>query len=338
MIRYFLLLTVTFFTFCIPVLAQVEDTLLLNNGNTIVGELKSMNRGVAVIETSYSDDDFKIEWEGITELFTTTYYLITLTDGRRLNGTIRSLVDGRVKITTDEEVIEVDHDDIVYMNSVDDTFISRMYAAVDLGYSFAKANNLSQFTLRGSVGYITERWRTDWSYDAVRSDQDEVGAIIRNEGNFGFTWFLPRDWYLLAKVNLLRSTELQLDLRTTAEFGPGHYFIHTNQSYWGIGGGLAVNNENFSSDAMDRTSMEAYLGTELNLFDIGDFSLLTNATVYPSITEGGRVRVNFRLDANYDLPLDFYIRFGYSLNYDNKPLEGASGTDYVIQTAFGWEL
>ena len=43
-------------------------------------------------------------------------------------------------------------------------------------------------------------------------------------------------------------------------------------------------------------------------------------------------------DLKYDLPLDFYIRLGYTLNYDNKPVEGATESDYVLQTSFGWEL
>lgn len=31
----------------------------------MTGEIKSMNKGVLVIETDYSDSDFKIEWEKI---------------------------------------------------------------------------------------------------------------------------------------------------------------------------------------------------------------------------------------------------------------------------------
>jgi len=39
----------------------------------------------------------------------------------------------------------------------------------------------------------------------------------------------------------------------------------------------------------------------------------------------------------YDLPLDLYIRLGYSLNFDNKPVEGTNNVDYVFTTGFGWE-
>ena len=41
------------------------DTLIFKNGNMVVGEIKSMSRGVIQIETDYSDSDFMIEWEKV---------------------------------------------------------------------------------------------------------------------------------------------------------------------------------------------------------------------------------------------------------------------------------
>ena len=38
------------------------DSLIMKNGDVIVGEFKDMDRGVLGIETDYSDSDFKIEW------------------------------------------------------------------------------------------------------------------------------------------------------------------------------------------------------------------------------------------------------------------------------------
>ena len=73
------------------------------------------------------------------------------------------------------------------------------------------------------------------------------------------------------------------------------------------------------------------------MYDVGDLSLLSRAAAYPSFTEAGRWRAEMSFDAKYDLPLDFYIRLGFNLNYDNRPVEGASETDYVFQSGIGWE-
>ena len=109
--------------------------------------------------------------------------------------------------------------------------------------------------------------------------------------------------------------------------------------YFGSGIGLAWNKEKYTDPAVgNRNSLEGFLSAELNLFDVKDFSLLTNLTYYPSITEKNRHRLDYKLDLKYDLPLDFFIKLGVTYNFDNQPVEGASKDDYVFQATFGWEL
>jgi hypothetical protein len=85
--------------------------------------------------------------------------------------------------------------------------------------------------------------------------------------------------------------------------------------------------------------MEGFFGTELNMFDVGDLNLLTSIYAYPSITESGRWRSDFSFDAKYEMPFDddFYIKLGITVNYDNRPVAGASEVDYIFYTGFGWE-
>jgi putative salt-induced outer membrane protein YdiY len=336
--RLHLLFSFFFFLLSILRLPAQIDSLRFANGNYIVGEVKSMERGVLIAETDYSDSDFKIEWEGIDELYTQTSFLITLSDGRRFNGYLESIGDDKVRIVIDEGgSIEVDKSEIVYLKSIDDTFASRLSASVDLGFSFTKAQSLRQSNLSARVGYLARRWSTGLSYSLVTSNQDETDPIRRAEGGFSFRYFLPKDWYALGSINTFSSTEQKINLRATTSLGIGKYIIHTNQTYWGVGAGLNLNQEDFAGDAPDRQSLEAYFGTELNLYDVGDFSLFSRAVAYPSFTEGGRWRAEAAIDAKYDLPLDFYFRIGFNLNYDNRPVEGAGETDYVLQSGIGWE-
>ena len=41
----------------VKVAYAANDTLLVSNGDVLVGEIKSMERGVLVMETDYSDSD-----------------------------------------------------------------------------------------------------------------------------------------------------------------------------------------------------------------------------------------------------------------------------------------
>ena len=175
-------------------------------------------------------------------------------------------------------------------------------------------------------------------YDDVFSTQDDVDPISRVEAAATFKYLLPHDWYTLTSITFLSNTEQKLDLRTNTKLGMGNYVIHTNRKYWGFNAGFSFNNEQFSTESQANQSIEGFLGTELNFYDVGDLSLSTSATAYPSLTDNDRWRIDYKFDFKYDLPLDFYIKTGFSLNYDNRPVEGASETDYVLQTSFGWEL
>jgi hypothetical protein len=316
-----------------------NDSIIFNNKNYIVGEVKSMERNILSIETDYSDNDFTIEWDGIKEIYTDTYFLITLTDGSRYNGHLQSTQDGKINLLTDSgQTIAVEPNQIVFLDDIDQGFWSQVYASIDFGLDLTKANNATQISMRSSLGYIAKRWQLDGSYDSYYTEQDEVDIIRRQNGTITFKYFLPKDWYPLASSEFLSNTEQNLQARYTGKAGLGKYIIHTNQVYWGFSAGANYNSENFSVDSLpDRKSWEGFIGTELNMFNTGDLSLLTNAIVYPSFTESGRWRTDFKFDFKYDLPLDFYIKLGFTLNYDNQPAPGTSETDYVFHTGFGWE-
>lgn len=332
-----------------------NDTLYLNNGDVIVGDLKSMDRGVLTIEPSYSDSDFKITWEDIKEMKAVQRYLITLSDGRRINGTFSSAGEGRIFIDNEEgEDITVDQNEVVNIKSVDSGFLSRLSASIDFGLSMTKANNQRQLNGNLRVGYLEDRWSADLYYNTLITTQDNVSDIQRNDGGLGYRYFLPADWNVGADLVLLSNTEQSLDLRATGKLGVGNFIRRTNSFYWNVYGGVAYTSETFSpvfnpddgttTTAPSRKSMEGFLGTELNLYDIGDLNLLTSIVVYPTIisdesVESGRVRTDFRFDAKYDdiFIEDFYVRAGFTLNYDNRPAEAGREVDYIFTTGFGWE-
>jgi len=293
------------------------------------------------VKTPYSDKDFNIKWNRIKEIYTDTYFLITLSDGTRYNGTLRAREPGRITILTDDaDSIDINLIDIVYLDDLKRGFWSQLSFSIDIGLDLTKANNFRQFTINSTLGYTAKRWSINASYNTLLSRQDSTENIGRTDGGMVYKYFMPKDWYPLVSVNFLSNTEQKLDLRTTWKVGMGKFVTHTNKSYWGFSAGINRNYENFSDETtQDRNSWEGFLGTELNMFNIGDLDLLTNIIVYPSFTESGRWRVDYNINTKYEMWFDddFYIKLGFSFNYDNQPAEGGSELDYVFNTGFGWE-
>jgi hypothetical protein len=317
-----------------------NDSIIMHNGNIVVGEIKKLEQGVIEVETDYSKDDFRIEWSGIRRIFSKSNFLITLQDGRRLNGGFESMVGtGKAIIHTPEgDSIEVRLDDIVFLRSLKSDFWGRMKLNIDIGMSLAKANNLRQFSTRNAASYLADRWHVDVYFNSNLSGQDSIASTKRTDAGIQYQYYLPDDWFLAASVTFLSNTEQALKLRTSGKLGGGKMIVHTNKKYWGAGAGFSVINEVFSNEIASRNSMEAYLGSELNLFDIGDLNLLSTVYVYKGITEGQRWRCDFKLDIKYDLPFDFYLKPGINFNYDNQPAVSGKDFDYVFLFNIGWEL
>ncbi len=335
---FYLFLFSSLFTF------SQKDSLIFDQGNVVAGEVKDLSRGIITIETDYSDSDFKIEWEKVLEFHSTQLYTVSLLDRTLLtNATIETSGPGRFRIKGDEGEREVTVDDIVYFRQLDSSFWSKMSASVDLGFSVTKASNLRQYNASAFLGYKTEKWTLTGTYKQVRSTQDDVDPIRRTDGTVAGDYLLGKGLYVGTSLSFLANTEQLLDLRTTGVVGAGYYPIRNNNMYWSTFLGVAINVENFTEnpeqlESSDRESYEGVIGTELNMYDVGDLNLFTNIYWFPSFTEEGRNRIDYRFDVSYDLPLDFYVKAGLTVNYDSDPAPGASDTDYVILTGFGWEL
>ena len=333
------------------------DSLILSNNDLIIGEIKNMDKNILGIETDYSDVDFRIKWGNIKRVYSRTNYLITLSDGRRYNGRIRSINDSIVAIDTQmpdmvlkfsrkrEDIeqstgdqVEVPRSQIVYLNALDEGFWSRLSFNFDVGTNLTKANDLRQFTFNTAMGYLADRWKANLTFNTLRSTQNDVDPIKRTELGATYNYFLPKDWYLMYSLNMLSNTEQLLDLRTSNMVGVGKYVMHTNKAYLGFSAGVNFNNEKFLGDQSATQSGEAFIGAQYNIFDIGDLDVLTTVTAYPSLTEKGRLRTDFKFDIRYEFKFDLYFKVGTTMNYDNQPTEGASELDYIFQTTVGWKL
>ena len=234
--------------------SAAKDSLVLKNGNVIVGEIKNMDLGVLQIETDYSDSDFKIEWSGVREIYTETSFLVTLESGDRYTARLRSPRENVVEILDlDGTTTTVQRRTIVYLKEVEQGFLSRLYASIDVGYSLTKAQTQEQITVNTRAGYLADRFSLDAHFNDLHSSQDSVNPIRRTDYGAGIRYLLPADWFLSFNTSFLSNTEQALELRTNLKLGAGNYVIHNNKVFWSVDAGTAGNFENFSNDTPPRS-------------------------------------------------------------------------------------
>jgi hypothetical protein len=140
-------------------------------------------------------------------------------------------------------------------------------------------------------------------------------------------------------AEFLQSNEQQLELRTTLGGALGHVFSHTNNSFINGYGGVIWNHERYSAEATTgRTgsSAEAVLGTQLNFFRFRTTSIVTDAQLYPSLTDLGRVRFNLNTSMKLRIAKRLDWTFGFFLNSDSRPPENLPKTDYGSNSGLSW--
>jgi hypothetical protein len=171
-----------------------NDSIVLNNDNKIVGEIKSLDKSVLTFKTPYSDSDFKIKWYRVKEIYSNRFFIVALSNGKRFTASIQtdSINKGIVLLNAGGYILESELKNIIYLDAIGQNFFSRLEAEFDLGITLTKANNSKQFTANALLGYVANKWSLKGSFKTVLSSQDDVDDIKRIEGDGSFQWFLPK--------------------------------------------------------------------------------------------------------------------------------------------------
>lgn len=320
-------------------LSAQHDTLWLKNGNVLYGEIKGLNSGVLKMETPYSDDDFTIDYDEVQKLIVERRCLIILIGGERLFGFLRSKEDGKVTIySTDGTREGMDLNDITSVQVIKKNLWSRFSGYIDFGFNLTKSNNQRQLNVDGGISYTGYKWLMSAKISSLFADQDSVELTERTSIDAQVNRLFSDKWYILASGSFLSNTEQDLEGRYSGKVGVGRFLAITDKLLWGLATGINLNIENYDDNALNKESTELFISSRFNMFDFKDISLDTNIDFYPSISERGRIRVDYSLNVKYDLPWDFYVKTSFQFNFDNQPPETASQFDYILTSGFGWSF
>jgi hypothetical protein len=317
--------------------AAAQDVVITTTGERLVGEIKKVEKDVLTIETGYSDADFKIEWEKIASIESARQFVMETFDGRRLAGSLTP--DPGKKATVQIEGVGVPLAEVSALQPFERKFWSRFDTALDFGYSLTRTNSAKQLSLGANLSYRDQRYVDVAFANVFRSSQDNAPETQRWDVANDFRRLLGSRWYVNTTQDFLNSEEQGLDLRTTVGGGGGRYVTRSSSQYLALGGGVAWTNENYTDAALPgKNSAEAYLGTEFMTEKLKITDLITRFTYYPSLTISDRFRLAYRFDLDFNLPGDWYLRFGLFDNYDSLPPTGFSKNDYGWSNAFGFKF
>jgi hypothetical protein len=74
------------------------------------------------------------------------------------------------------------------------------------------------------------------------------------------------------------------------------------------------------------------------LFDSPKTSLTTSLTLYPSLTDTGRVRADLDVALRHELVADLFFELNFYGSHDSRPPENGEKSDYGFVTGLGYSF
>ena len=313
------------------------DVVRLYNGDQVTGEVKKLSAGILEVNTN-SMGTVNIEWQEVASLESLYHYEVRLAEGKRYYGIMEhSERAGEINVSDVYGEHEVSTLEVVELRPVAKSFKDRIDVYLAIGSSYTKASSLGQATLNTDISYETEQTRnslvgrlmiTDTDDEVTRSSRVDLSRTV---------WTNREDTFRVVAGVYETNDELALDYRFSLGAGLGRHFLDTHRSTLTGAVGAQVLTEK-STAGETQESVEAVLNTSYSTwkYSTPELHLKINFSLYPSLTESGRLRGNTDINLRWEIVKDLFWDVTAFGTYDNQAADD-SELDYGISTGIGWD-
>jgi hypothetical protein len=261
------------------------------------------------------------------------------TDGSYHYGSLApSTPPGKLAIVSESGATELEFLDVVRIAPIHQTFWGRWDGSLDLGFNYTQASAIVQLNLNANAVFRRPTFAASAAISTFFSSQSGVPSSQRANFTVGYQKFLKDRWFIGGFGGADRNLDLGLDLRISLGAGYGRYFVQTNRTTFGALLGISGDHE----DPVDGTSsfeVAAVIGAQYSAFtyDFPKITLNSTLQVLPYLTDSGRVRVEFNVQAKREIVRDFYLSLSIFDSYDSRdPSTQQAKNDWGPVLSLGW--
>lgn len=331
------------FLFLIPLTAWAEktDIIVFTNGDRVTGEIVKLEAGLLEYKTD-AMGRVNIEWRFIETIITDKQQVIETLDGARLLGKLQKPEDSEdVQLVTATGFVDIDPRQVVTAWPVEATFRDKMDLSVAVGYDYARSTRITNFNAAADFLYQTEErlFSANLRSDITERD-DDADKQNRQELRFRMDRNMENRRFRSLLAGYEANDAIGLDRRVYGGGAFGRFLIKSNRTWLKVyGGGQATRERTVGNEEFN--SLELLLGGRWRHFQFSspERRLDTTATIFPSLTESGRWRGDFRTTFKLELVSDLFWTMELYGNYDSDPPDvEAETTDYGVTTGLGWSF
>jgi hypothetical protein len=335
------------FLSALPCIAREKsDVLVMTNGDRLTCEIKGLSQGVLYIGLDYISGTSSVEWSKVAHLESKQLFIVTTEDGSVYTGTLASVeTSGKRPLEleikeTPESSVPLDTQHIVKMGETSTDFWRRFNGQLNFGINYAKGNDSTQYSFTSLTAYVRERWSAQANLSSNLAASTGSSTSTRNSLDLMSLHLLPKkNYFYTGGASFLQSSEQGINLQTSVWGGLGRYVKNTNRTVISVIGGLAWQRIQYDQTVAvqgDQNLITGVVAARLNVFSFNKTNLDVNASVYPALSDPGRVRTG--LNATYYVKFFSNLTWNASMygNWDNHPPPNFSGADYGFSSGLGW--
>jgi hypothetical protein len=229
---------------------------------------------------------------------------------------------------------------IVNIDETSNRFWQRFNGSINSGLIYSKGNESTQYSLGTQVQYPRERWGAGASYNSTLSGSTGAAASTRNQGSPYYRHLLRwNNWFYTGVGSFLQSSEQNIQLQTNLAGGVGRYLKNSNHATIFVTGGMAWQNTKYSQSAElqgSQTIAAAMVAADVELFKFDKTNLTISGSVFPALSEPGRVFTDTNMTYYIKFFGNFTWNFSFYGNWDNQPPPHSSGSNYGASSGLGW--
>ena len=324
---------------------NVDDVVVLKNGDRLTGEIKGLQAGELRIKSDYMAEAVRLDWAKIERLESKSMFMIWLVDGKLVTDVMRLLPSNSSEVPNfvignADQSLRVHQLDVIRITPADRHFWKRLEGSIDFGFSFTSGNDQYQTQLSATTTYRTGEHSFTASIDSAFSGQTEGTSLTRNQFSFDYRKQLSRRWYVGGLFDLLRSDQQSLERRTSVGGLIGRNLLQTEHTRLSVLGGVVGTRENYSASVgtPKSTNADAILGADFATFRFNSTDIRSRFSVFPSLTTPGRTRLQVTSDLRIKIVKDLWWGFHVYENFDSKPPVRADKNDLGVSTSLGWKF
>ena len=323
-----------------PAGALHADTVLLNNGDRLSGQIQELEGKHLSLKTAYAGI-VKIDWTMVEGISSDHTLQLSMQNGVILTGTVENSAEGMHVSSASRNLPILPHD-VKAIANPERNLRNRFNGSIELGYSLTRGNSpLNQSSVTANVEYHTERVRVQTDLSSLFSKQAPAQSTSTHSASTRVDLHLTSAAFAFTLAGFDRDDRERLNLRSTLGGGMGWQIAHSRVAELSLLGGLTFVNENYRGGETEHpdsrgSTGEALAGLSLDKLQLGRLRFTGKASVFPNVREKGRVRVV--ASSGVRMPVAAHLIWSLRLfeRFDSRPVLAVKKHDYGLISSFGF--